>query len=148
MNINDRRKMIQKVDVIPPPVVSEETVYPIDLSQGRMVAMGPVERTSTKVSEATVLPAEDADEEVDPESSFELEPEDMTVVMNAYTFIDHVFQGVLKAEVRMKQELVQEMEIALGELHSLINDFVEFRPEDAELPALATAFQAAVEKDV
>lgn len=90
-----------------------------------------------KVVEAEVVePSAEAKEE-DLEYSWELEQDDLDELKKTYEFFDKVLDGLLKAEIHMPIKLVEEFENIMANLHTLINEFTEYKPEEVGVPCIA-----------
>lgn len=83
----------------------------------------------------------------DLEYTYELEADQLEALKEVYDFLDSLLSGVCSAKVDMPIELVRRMEVAIGDMHELINEFEEYKPEDAGIPCIAVTLEDQFRKD-
>lgn len=108
---------------------------------GKMVIIGPVDKT------VEAKPANDDDDD-DLDWSYEIDSNDLNDLKEVYNFLDRVIEGILKDQVKMPIELIRELEVAINDVHTLINEFEPFKQQDAGQPCIAVTLEDAFRDDL
>jgi hypothetical protein len=127
MNLEDFRTA-GLVDVAAPPVESS-----------KMIILGPARQGDD--IEIEVEEIDDVNDDL--EWTYELDGADLETLKENYNLLWKILEGLLEDEVKMPIEMVKELEVACGDMHHLINEFVEFKPEDAGVPQIAVTLEDA-----
>lgn len=95
----------------------------------------PADNNGQGTAVCDVVDGTDADDE--PADSYDFEPEDMQVLKDTYDFMSKIMDDLLCGKAWMEKPQVRALELALGELHFLINQFESFKPEELGIPCIA-----------
>lgn len=136
MLINDFVALHKLEPVTPPPAVIEEP------DEG--FACAEVD-TPQEAKEAEPVEEEKDD---DLEYSYEITDSQLDDLKDVYTLLmDDIMDGLLKGDVVMPIAMVKEIEVAVGDLHSIINEFEIFRPQDVGVPEIAVTLEDAFRQE-
>jgi hypothetical protein len=90
---------------------------------------------------APAAEVEEKEDEDEDEEHFFLVKSDLEDLKDVYGFFEDLMTALLEAKVEMPMTLVRQFELAYGDLHSVINQCEEFKPEDLGVPCIAVTLE-------
>ena len=123
------------------------------LSELRTLKKIEVVQSSVQESEASLVPLdsaadvdESAEEDDDLDYTYELDEEGIETLEATYSFLDDLITWILCETPDIPHDLVKRLQITTGDIHSLINEFKKFRPQDIGYPDILTTLQDSQRK--
>ncbi len=95
----------------------------------------------------TVEADPDEDDTDDSNVVYQLDDDGLDDLEDVYDFLDDLIGGVLKGEVKMPIGMVKELELAIADVHTIVNTFRLFKPEDAGVPCIAATLEDEFRND-